>query len=97
MKSMDPTRMPVSPPVTRHASAPWVTAAATILPPLTKAWGGLFTEGLDQQRDGNSPTAVFQEGLRKVSLQGPQSGQSSAPPHPHTKVTSSFVSVSMSL
>lgn len=49
MKCMGPTPM-LGSPVARQALAPWVIADATILPPLTKAWGSLFTEGIAQQR-----------------------------------------------
>lgn len=51
--------MLASPPVNEHALAPSEIGAPTILPPLTKAWTGLFTEG--QQRKDNSSNPAFLE------------------------------------
>lgn len=73
--------MLASSPVNEPALAPAEIGAPTILPPLTKAWNGIFTEG--QQRRGNSSTTAFLEAKDPMETLEP----------PHPTVTSGFVSV----
>lgn len=73
--------MLASPPVNEHALAPSEIGAPTILPPLTKAWAGFFTE--DQQRKDNSSNPAFLEAKDLMETLEP----------PYPKDTSGSVSV----